>query len=181
MTSGSCDKTAILWNIVSDEMLKTFQGGYTTSVLNIAISSNDGFIVTGCIGGLVKIWDCKTAQHTHTLEGHTASVTGLTLSCDDKLLFTASSDGVVKKLDLCGVPNVPGMSWNIVKPFIMVRWLCDHYHGGKSYHMRSSLSSSNMCLGLQPDAKQDIAPLRALIDMDCHDVFLYTISFLTYT
>lgn len=44
--SGSSDRTAILWDLVTGECVRTFQG-HTGSILSAAFSPDARFIITG--------------------------------------------------------------------------------------------------------------------------------------
>lgn len=61
----------------------------------------DGLILgSGTTDGLLRIWDVRTMQNVHVLEGHTAAVSCLSFSENGYLAASGSEDGSVRLWDL---------------------------------------------------------------------------------
>lgn len=61
LISGSCDRTAIVWDIASGEPVLRLEG-HTHYVLQVTFSPDGKYIVTGSADYVVKFWDAKTGS-----------------------------------------------------------------------------------------------------------------------
>ena len=120
--SGSEDKRVIVWNRSTGIKFKTYEG-HTEGVTDVAVSSDDSFVITASYDKTVKIFNFAKSNVVHTLTGHKRSgVRSISLSSDDMLLFTNSWHSIKIK-DLSLLPNIPGMTWKIIRPFALVRYI----------------------------------------------------------
>ncbi|MBD0336765.1 MAG: DnaJ domain-containing protein [Cyanobacteria bacterium Co-bin13] len=62
----------------------------------IALSPNLKLMAAGSDSGAVYLWNYKTRQSFHTLEGHTGAIQSLLFSQDSQFLFSSSADGTIK-------------------------------------------------------------------------------------
>src|SRR3990167_833768 len=82
IVTGSCDKSAIIWDLNTGARLHTLNG-HTKSISSVAISGDK--VVTGSWDNNAIIWDLNTGKKLHTLNGHTGVVTSVAIS-DDKVV-----------------------------------------------------------------------------------------------
>ena len=82
LVSASEDGTARVWNLASRSVIATLRH---PGRLNAAVFGPDGAVVTGCVDGLLRIWDPAAGRETSRLRGHADGNVGLwdfqTLRC----------------------------------------------------------------------------------------------------
>ena len=88
--TGSCDKTAILWDATSGERLCSFKG-HTGAVTSVALSV-DGKRVLTAFDNTAILWDAASGERIRSFKGHTQSVRSVALSRNGKRILTGSSD-----------------------------------------------------------------------------------------
>ncbi|KII61115.1 U3 small nucleolar RNA-interacting protein 2 [Thelohanellus kitauei] len=74
------------------------------SILCMALSCDDRFLVTSSEDNLIFIWDAKTFKYIKHLIGHRSSVTGLCFQKDSYQLYSCGNDKMVKlwNVEKCG-------------------------------------------------------------------------------
>jgi WD40 repeat protein len=73
-------------------------------VTDVAFSADGRWLASGSFDATAKLWDAKTGQERHTLEGHTGPVLGVAFHPDNGRLATASRDGTVRVWGVDGKP-----------------------------------------------------------------------------
>ena len=96
--SGSWDKTLKLWDGVTGQLLRTFEG-HTNKVSSVAVSPDGTRAVSGSWDKTFKLWDTATGQLLRTFEGHTATVSSLAFSPDGTRMLSGSWDKTLKLWD----------------------------------------------------------------------------------
>eukprot|EP00941_MAST-03F_sp_MAST-3F-sp1_P003571 g3571.t1 len=91
LLTSSEDKTCIVWNAITGELIKILIG-HDAGVLMGVYSSDDEFIATASKDSTVKIWNAQTWTVVHTLRGHCGYVRAVRFSPDIQLIATASDD-----------------------------------------------------------------------------------------
>ena len=93
--TGSEDKTARLWDVLTGEELLSFNG-HTQAITAVAYSPNEKTVLTGSADGLVCLWHSKTGELLKEIKAHTSSITALAFSANSNILLTGSKDRTVK-------------------------------------------------------------------------------------
>lgn len=57
-------------------------------------------VYTGCMDGVVRCWDARTGQCTHTFRGHLEVIQSLALSPDGNMVLSGSEDGTCRVFSL---------------------------------------------------------------------------------
>ena len=69
------------------------------SILSVAYSPDDTYIVTTGLDSVLRLWDAQTLESTGTLHGHTEPVTSVAFSPDGRYLVSGSEDRTVRIWD----------------------------------------------------------------------------------
>ena len=94
LASGSGDKTVIIWDAKSGEIIKTLEGH--SSVINSVSWSPDGkYLASGSMDKTIILWDAKSGQRIKTLKGHSSDVLSVSWSHDGKYLASGSQDSTL--------------------------------------------------------------------------------------
>jgi len=88
--SGSSDKTCIIWDIDTGEVLNTLT--HTSGITAVAITSNGGKVIFGSFDGTCTTWDLDNFQSINTFKGHTEMVTAIACTPDGKKAISGSND-----------------------------------------------------------------------------------------
>lgn len=91
LITGSYDKTAIVWNLETGEVLRQLKG-HARAIR--ALQFDDSKLVTGSMDNTLRIWNYHTGQCIRTLEGHTDGVVHLNFNC--RILASGSADSTIK-------------------------------------------------------------------------------------
>ena len=97
VVTGSCDKTARIWDAESGKELKRLEG-HKERVYSPAFSPDSKKVVTGSRDGTARIWEAETGKELAVLEGHTEDVIA-DFSSDGKKVITGSPDKTVRIWD----------------------------------------------------------------------------------
>ena len=89
--TGSFDKTAILWDVISGKPLRTFKG-HTDYISSVALSLNGERMLTGSGDKTAILWDATSDKPLRTFKGHADYVSSVALSLDGKRVLTGSGD-----------------------------------------------------------------------------------------
>lgn len=66
------------------------------AVTRVAWSASAPLVATGCVDGVVRLWDLRTAACVKQLHGHKQAVQDLTLSPDGTMLLSGADDAVAR-------------------------------------------------------------------------------------
>ncbi|KAJ9601402.1 hypothetical protein L9F63_000426 [Diploptera punctata] len=104
--SGSKDSVIIKWSLLDRCKIKCIKRkqkgspdsvkGHVSTVLCLAISSDNKFLASGDENKLIEVWNPDNLEHLHTFKGHNGAVTGLAFRKGTHQLFSASADKSVK-------------------------------------------------------------------------------------
>jgi WD40 repeat protein len=98
LATGSLDKTAKLWDVVTGKEIRTFFG-HTGPVTSVALSSDGKFLLTGSKDSTAILWDVYSGKQIKTITGHQGKINAVAISADKKYLLTGSSDKTAKLWD----------------------------------------------------------------------------------
>jgi WD40 repeat protein len=96
--SGSVDRTVRVVDLGTGQMVRSFDGGHTSAVTNVAFSLDSRHVFAS--GGNVIQWDVSTGNQVRRFEGHTGAVLGLALSPDGRRLLTGGDDRTIRLWDV---------------------------------------------------------------------------------
>ena len=85
--SGSDDKTLILWDIETGEMLKQLEGH--TTWLNDAVFSPDGQLAASVSDEMAILWDVPTGRMIRQFDGHKENISRVAFSPDGQSMVTS--------------------------------------------------------------------------------------------
>jgi hypothetical protein len=109
IASASADDTAILWNVISGEEIRSFIG-HTEQIGAIAFSDDANHIMTGSFDLTVRIWDIETGETIRYLTGHTTPISAVAFDPAGDYVFTA--DNAKSFMWLADLENVIGLACN---------------------------------------------------------------------
>ncbi|KAI7905857.1 quinon protein alcohol dehydrogenase-like superfamily [Cokeromyces recurvatus] len=91
LITGSYDKTAIVWNLETGQVLRVLKG-HARCIRTL--QADDTKLVTGSMDNTLRIWNYHTGQCIRILEGHTDGVVHLNFNC--RILASGSADATIK-------------------------------------------------------------------------------------
>ncbi|CAG8598281.1 16238_t:CDS:10, partial [Acaulospora colombiana] len=104
IVSGSGDKTARIWDMVSGGLLYKLAidepSQKDAGVTSVAISPDGLYVAAGSLDKIVRVWDARTGYLLERLEGHKDSVYSVAFAPDGKTLVSGSLDKTLKLWDM---------------------------------------------------------------------------------
>lgn len=95
------DKYVRVWDAATGGQLAQFQGGAQSSMLDVAWTSDDRFLLAACSDKAVRVYDVSTQRERHTMTGHDKKVTSVRAFPSDKLrAASCAEDRSIKIWDL---------------------------------------------------------------------------------
>lgn len=68
----------------------------TQPITRMAWASQQPLVATGCLDGVVRLWDLRTSGCVKELHGHSSAVQDLTFSPDGSMVLTGSDDATAR-------------------------------------------------------------------------------------
>jgi len=100
------DKQAMIWDIRSPSVVRTFEGIHQTEPRCVAVSPSRSMFVTGAADGEVKLWDLGSGALVGSAVGHSGPVSKLVFTqaaSPDQPLVSVSLDGSISLWHLPGL------------------------------------------------------------------------------
>jgi len=97
LVTGSADKLARVWNLVTFNLADTLRG-HQGQVVDVAVGPAGQFVATASLDGTAAIWNIATtpARLAATLSGHSNYVNDVEFSPDGLYVVTSSRDGTAR-------------------------------------------------------------------------------------
>lgn len=104
----SCNKLNILCSLVTGNIIiypntdsePNIISGHCELITSLCISPKENFFVTGCLAGIVRIWDTQSLQCIRSLNWSLYPVVSLAINSSGSLIIGMSSDLCVQKLTI---------------------------------------------------------------------------------
>jgi WD40 repeat protein len=100
--SAGGDGTVRVWSIGRDapgSLIRTLHG-HKGSTGTIALSSDEHYLASGGVDGIIAVWDLLDGDRVRYLRGHTAAVNHITFQPGGHLLASAGWDGTARLWNL---------------------------------------------------------------------------------
>ena len=98
LASSGEDTTIKIWNINSDQCLKSLRG-HTKAVRSVVFSPDASSLISGGSDQTIKVWSASTGQCLRTLHGYIAWINSVCFSPDGNWLASGSENGEVRIWD----------------------------------------------------------------------------------
>ena len=95
VASASGDNTLKLWDAVSGQLVRTFEG-HSQEVVSVAFSPDGVRLLSGSYDATIKLWDAATGQLVRTFVGHSDRVYSAAFSPDGARVVSGSEDKTLK-------------------------------------------------------------------------------------
>jgi WD40 repeat protein/class 3 adenylate cyclase len=99
LATGSADKTARLWDLVTGQTIRVFTG-HTAAIGGVAFSPDGKYLLTASDDSTARLWDIANGQTVKVFSGHTALVEAVAFSPDGKYIVTAGGDPTARIWDV---------------------------------------------------------------------------------
>jgi WD40 repeat protein len=99
LASGHANKNIYLWDLKTQEFLKTISG-HLQAVESVSFSQNGKIFASASNDKTIKLWDTNNYQEIITLFGHTKAIKSVIFSPDNQYLASGSWDKTVKIWDV---------------------------------------------------------------------------------
>ena len=90
--TGSGDKSCIIWDLLTGEVLRKLSNGHSKGISTLSISSDGERLVTGGKDHNLVLWDCTTGFSIQVMKAHSKGIKSVEFSADNRLIISASSD-----------------------------------------------------------------------------------------
>ncbi len=97
--SGSRDGKIQLWDVSSDQCMRTFEG-HKEPVESVCLSTDGRWALSGSADKTLRLWEVASGRCVWTFEGHTGYVNSVSLSADGRWALSGSSDNTVRLWEL---------------------------------------------------------------------------------
>ncbi|KAF5902586.1 kinesin-like protein KIF21A isoform X3 [Clarias magur] len=113
--SGSRDNGIKKWDLARKDLLQQVPNAHRDWVCALGVVPGSPALLSGCRGGVLKLWHTDTLSALGELRGHESPINSI--STNSSLLFTASDDRTVKiwrarggldSTDMADAPDEPG-------------------------------------------------------------------------
>lgn len=117
LAAGDDDNRIILWDVMSQSMVRELPLVHTSRVTSLAFSHDGAWLASGSYDRQVMLWDLATDEAS-PLIGHTNYVLSVAFSPDDTVLASGSRDGTIILWDVgsnqrIGLPLSGHGVWNV--------------------------------------------------------------------
>ncbi len=99
LVTGSNDRTARIWDLVSGVPLLTLKG-HTDGLVDVNYSPDGSLVATSGYDGTARVFDATTGENKFTFTGHQSTVWEVVFSPDGSKLATYGDDKTVRVWDL---------------------------------------------------------------------------------
>lgn len=94
--SASMDRTVKIWQLGSSQPNFSLRHEHGVNCLSYHPGGDKPYIVSGCDGGSVKVWDYQTKACVQTMDGHVKDVYTVEFHPSMPLILSGASDGTVR-------------------------------------------------------------------------------------
>jgi WD40 repeat protein len=95
LATGGHDKSASLWELSRNKMVKTLNG-HSDTVSALAFTDDGLSLVSGSVDKTAKLWRLADGCEVRSFNGHEAPVKSVSISSDGKWLATSGDDNTVR-------------------------------------------------------------------------------------
>jgi WD40 repeat protein len=94
--SGQKCRRVEIFEVESGSLFRQLDPLSESVIKTLTYSKNGDYIAAGSLDNKFYVWNAKTGENLHVLEGHENAVTAVTFSKNGRRLFTGSRDGSIK-------------------------------------------------------------------------------------
>jgi WD40 repeat protein len=94
LATTSRDNTLMLWDVVTQKAVLTFEHGKV--VICCAFSKSSRFIATGCQDKVCRLWECRRGRELVAFAQHDGIIISLSISPDETYVVSASADKTLR-------------------------------------------------------------------------------------
>ncbi|KAL5218288.1 hypothetical protein ABZP36_018972 [Zizania latifolia] len=98
VATGGMDQKLIIWDLARQSIRCTCN--HDEGVTSLAWLGSSRFVASGCIDGMVRIWDSLSGECARAFAGHRDVVQSLAVSADGNSVVSVSTDGSARVFDV---------------------------------------------------------------------------------
>ena len=93
------DNRIRIWELSTGKLIRCLEG-HMDFVVDVCVSADGKYIISGSWDNTIKLWDIETGKVLRSFEGHNRAVNSICVTSNEKYIISGSSDNTIKVWDM---------------------------------------------------------------------------------